>query len=137
MAAHDGKARLAAGILANRQQRQKYLPQELFGETPWDMLLMLFVADANGKRVDGNKMIEQLGYSPSVLSRWLKHLSGSGLIVGDGTGDLSDDVTMSHTAFVAIENYLNDTQALAQDLAMAGDFDKNSDRRPNSDRNEQ
>lgn len=137
MAAHDGKARLAAGILAYRRQRQKYLPQELFGETPWDMLLMLFVADANGKRVDGNKMVEQLGCSPSVLSRWLKHLSAIGLIVGDGTGDLSDDVTMSPTAFVAIENYLDDTQALAQDFTVAGDFDKDLDRRPTSDSNEQ
>jgi hypothetical protein len=137
MAAHDGKARLAAGISANRQQRQKYLPQELFGETPWDMLLMLFVADANGKRVDGNKMVEQLGCSPRALSRWLKHLSAIGLIVGDGTGDLSDDVTMSPTAFEAVEKYLDDTQALAQDFAVTGDFDKNPGRGPTSDSNEQ
>lgn len=137
MAAHDRKARLAQGVLSNLRQRLKYLPQELFGETPWDMLLMLFVADADGKRVDGNKMVEQLGCSPSVLSRWLKHLSAIGLIVGDGTGDLSDDVTMSPIAFEAVEKYLDDTQALAQDFATAGDFDESPDRRPISDSNEQ
>ena len=98
---------------------------------------MLFVADADGKRVDGNKMVEQLGCSPSVLSRWLRHLSAINLIVGDGTGDLSDDVTMSPIAFEAVEKYLDDTQALAQDFATAGDFDKSPDRRPTSDSNEQ
>jgi len=137
MVAHDGKARLAEGILTNRRQRLKYLPQELFGEMPWDMLLMLFVADANGKRVDGKKMVEQLGCAPNVLSRWIKHLSEINLIVVDGTGDLANAVTMSPTAFVAVEKYLEDTQALAQDFAMAGDFDKSLDRRPTSDSNEQ
>jgi hypothetical protein len=40
------------------------------------------------------------------MSRWLKHLTSLHLIVGDGSGDLDDDLTLSGLGMARMEEVL-------------------------------
>ena len=42
----------------------------------------------------------------SVMSRWLKHLSQSGFVVGDGKGDLDDLLTLSAEMMANIKDMM-------------------------------
>jgi hypothetical protein len=116
MISHDGKARLAEAILANRAQRRTLLPTAIFGELPWDALLMLFAADAVSQRITGRDIASSVSCSEQVMSRWLVYLSKQELVVGDETGNLDDLLTLAPAAIVAIERYLEMTQNTAEQL---------------------
>ncbi len=109
---HDDAAKLAAFMLAFRRSRSEELPASLFGEPGWDFLLELFIADARGVRMTGRQISELHCIPTRVASRWLMYLSGEGLIVGDGTGDLDDALTLSGVAIGKIERLLHKGSAL-------------------------
>ena len=104
---NDRVADIADFMLAFRRSRTKELPHSLFGEPSWDFLLELFVADARGVRMTVRQIIECHQISPAVASRWLMHLSAEGLIVGDGSGDLDDELTLSGAAMEKMERLLH------------------------------
>ncbi|WP_137897478.1 hypothetical protein [Sphingomonas sp. 2SG] len=82
-------------MLEFRRARETVFPKEIFGEPGWDLLIELFIADAKGRRLTGSDVSARNNIAPSTLSRWLIHLSKSGYIVGDGTGDLDDALVLS------------------------------------------
>ncbi len=92
---HDEVANLAAFMLTFRRSRTEEFPPSLFGEPSCDFLLELFVADAHCVRITGRQISERRNISLPVASRWLIHLATEGLIIGDGTGDLDDELTLS------------------------------------------
>jgi len=103
---NDEVANRAALLLAFRRARTEELPPSLFGEPSWDFLLELFVADARGVRITGRQVSERFHISEGVASRWLKHLSAEGLVIGDGDGDLDDELTLSGTAMAKMERLM-------------------------------
>lgn len=103
---HDEAADLAAFMLAFRRSRTEELPASLFGEPSWDFLLELFIADARSVRMTGRDISELHRIPAAVASRWLLHLTAEGLIVGDGTGDLDDPLTLSGAAIGKMERLL-------------------------------
>ncbi len=102
----DRASATADAILRFRRIRSEILPPELFAEPGWDMLLELFVADANGHRLTARDVSNRNRIPPTVLSRWLIHLTQIGFVVGDGDGDLDDLLTLSGRALEAIETVL-------------------------------
>ena len=98
-------------MLAFRRGRAVELPRSLFGEPSWDFLLELFVADARGVRMTGRQISEHHLISPAVASRWLMHLSAERLIIGDGNGDLDDELTLSGVAMEKMERLLRTARA--------------------------
>lgn len=107
MSRNDRSSAIAAALLAFRRQRSAILPREIFSEPAWDLLLDLFVADAAGRRVTARDVSERSEVSHSVMSRWVKYLAQAGLIVGDGAGNLDDELTLSGEAFEAIERMMS------------------------------
>lgn len=103
MIGDDRSADLAAAMMDFRRARSEILPAELFAEPAWDLLLELFVADANGTELSGADVSKRCNIAPSVLSRWLCHLSQCQLIIGDGTGDLTDPLTLSGEGLASME----------------------------------
>jgi hypothetical protein len=101
-------------MLAFRRGRTKELLRSLFGEPSWDFFLKLFVADARGVRMTRRQISERHQISPAVASRWLLHLSAEGLIIGDGSGDLDDELTLSGTAMEKMERLLQTASAAKQ-----------------------
>ena len=108
----DQTRALAEAILEFRKWRGNEFPAGLFAESGWEFLLALFIADADGKCATGRDLCKELGAPPSVASRWLKYLSGAGLIDGDGEGDLDDQLTMAPVAVERMERLLDHAKQL-------------------------
>ena len=115
MISDDRSANLAAAMAEFRRTRSDSLPAELFAEPAWDLLLELYVADAKGARLTGADVSKRCNIQPGVLSRWLRYLSKCGLVIGDGTGDLTDPLTLSGEGMVRMERAM----ARARDLQVA------------------
>ena len=109
---NDPSASLAAAMLEFRRTRSSILPPELFAEPAWDLLLELFIADAEGRRLTARQVCIRAGIAPSVMSHWLKHLSQSGFVTGDGEGDLDDLLTMSAGMLDSMEKMMDRAQTL-------------------------
>ena len=109
---NDPSASLAAAMLEFRRTRSSILPPELFAEPAWDLLLELFIADAEGRRLTARQVCIRSGIAPSVMSHWLKHLPQSGFVTGDGQGDLDDLLTMSAGMLDSMEAMMEHAQSL-------------------------
>ncbi|MBD8641952.1 hypothetical protein [Sphingomonas sp. CFBP 13733] len=79
-------------------------------------MLELFVADANGRRVTAREVSHRNNIPGNVLARWLMHLTQIGFIIGDGDGNLDDQLTLSGKALDIIETVM----AKAAELREAG-----------------
>ncbi len=117
MQGNDRAAPTAAAVLQFRRARSEFFPAELFHEPAWDLLLELFVADAHGHRLTGRQVCERIKVPSTVMSRWLMHLTRVHLIVGDGVGDLDDDLTLSGKAFDNIERLMTKADALKAEMS--------------------
>lgn len=117
MIRYDEAANLASLILEFRRSRLQELPPALFGEPGWDFLLELFVADAQGTRITGQQICERCSISAPATSRWLMYLTAEGLIIGDGSGNLDDDLTLSASALKKIESLLSKVSLQAESSA--------------------
>lgn len=106
MRGDDKAAELASAIIDFRRVRLEVLPREFFGEPAWEMLLELFLADAKGLRLTGRQVSERWGITEGVMSRWLMHLGQAGFIVGDGTGNLADELTLSGDGMARMERVM-------------------------------
>ncbi|RYF12068.1 MAG: hypothetical protein EOO77_18120 [Oxalobacteraceae bacterium] len=116
MEARDRAAATAGAILKFRRIRSEILPRELFAEPGWDLLLELFVADANGHRLTARAVSERDNIPPSVLSRWLIHLTQIGFIIGDGDGNLDDALTLSGEALDTIDSVMAKADELRESV---------------------
>lgn len=117
MTGNDQAAQLAASILRFRRFREKVLTADIFGEPAWDLLLEVFVADAKGEAITARMVAERRGVSPTVMSRWLKHLTVEGLLVGDGDGNVDDELTLSGTGMEKTETVLLEARILKDEFA--------------------
>ena len=113
---NDQVANLAALMLSFRRMRTEELPRPLFNEPGWDYLLELFAADARGERMTGRQVSERARIPSSVASRWLMYLTAEGLIIGDGSGNLDDELTLSGAAMERRERLLHRARVLHDDL---------------------
>lgn len=104
MKRNEEAAQLASAILTFRRYRPRALSSHIFGEPAWELLLETFVADAAGAPMTARIAAQRSGTSPNVMSRWLRHLFAEGLLVGDGDGNLDDELTLSGLGMAAIED---------------------------------
>ncbi|MEG3126136.1 hypothetical protein [Sphingomonas sp. GB1N7] len=95
-------------MLQFRRDRQRLLPAELFSEPAWDLLLELFVADAEGRGLSGREVSQRSNVAAPVMARWLMHLVNIGLVIrdGSGAGDLDDLLTLSGKAMDRMEKVI-------------------------------
>lgn len=107
MLENDRSASLTAAMLEFRRFRFNVLPAELFSEPAWDLLLELYVADAEGRRLTASQVCERSKIPPVVMSRWLQHLSQAGFVIGDGTGDIDDILTLSAAMLARMEEMMD------------------------------
>jgi hypothetical protein len=69
---------LALQIHSARQLRAKYLPDTLFGETAWDIMLALYAFHDGAAGLDS--LCESRRQSMKSTIRWIGHLEEQGLI---------------------------------------------------------
>lgn len=117
MQGNDQAASIAAAMLEFRRGRSEILAPDLFGEAAWDLLLELFVADAKGQHLTGRDVSRRSNIPPTVLARWLIHLTKIGLVVGDGDGNLDDPLRLSGKAFESLEQGMDRARILNATLS--------------------
>lgn len=116
MARRDEATCLAEAILAFRLKRPAEFPAGLFGETGWEFLLALFIADSQGRSTSGRAIADRIGVPEAVASRWLRYLASQNLVEGDGDGDLDDALVMSSTGIDHMESLLEHAKELRRTL---------------------
>lgn len=76
----DRGAALAQAELALRRRRDRLFPDRLFGEPAWDMLLDLYVAHADGRRICISSACIAAAVPPTTGLRCLAILERDGLV---------------------------------------------------------
>lgn len=112
MKGNDEAAQLAEAILRFRLHRAQVFSRDIVGEPAWETLLEVFVADARGFPITGRFVAKHHSVPGAVMSRWLKHLTADGLLVGDGTGNLDDELTLSGAGMAKMEEVLAEARLL-------------------------
>ncbi len=112
MIAQGVSARLARLVLLTRLEQRSLFGAGVSESDGWEVILVLFIADAEGRRFTVGEVIEELGGEPEATRRRISHLSHSGVIVGDGTGRLGDVVTLAPEAVTNVETMLDRTWAV-------------------------
>lgn len=69
---------LARYILDERERREWYFPRILFNETPWQMLLVLYLSETG--RLSSDALFNSVLVSPSTGSRWIEYLANEDLV---------------------------------------------------------
>ncbi len=76
----SGTEQVLRMIISSRAQRVKFLPDHLFADPAWDMLLDLYLADILSKRVSVSSLCGASNVPASTALRWIRTLEREGLI---------------------------------------------------------
>jgi DNA-binding MarR family transcriptional regulator len=71
---------LARRTYSDRRRRSKYFDSALFGEPAWDILLDLFIAEKEGRRVSVTSACIGAAVPPTTALRWILVLENEELI---------------------------------------------------------
>lgn len=77
---------MAREIYAGRRRRERFLAADLFGEPTWDILLDLFIAAAETRRVPTTSACIGANVPPTTALRWLRILEARGLVEREDDG---------------------------------------------------
>ena len=91
---------LAKWMLAVRRRRSKAFKRVRLGEPSWDMILDLYIADREGRRIDVSGLCLASGIAPTTALRYVDLLVGEELIAK------SSDALDGRRWFVAMTNAL-------------------------------
>lgn len=96
---------LAREIYASRRRRHRYLPAELFGEPTWDILLDLYIAARERRRVPTTSACIGAHVPPTTALRWLRILEARGMVdrEDDGRDGRRTFVCLSTTGLAAMD----------------------------------
>jgi len=73
--------KMVAWIIRARRERTRYLPEELFADPAWDMLLDLLQAELVGRRVSVSSLSTVSGLPPTTGLRWITNMVRQGVLV--------------------------------------------------------
>lgn len=80
----------ARHLYAARRERDAIFGEDSggFGEPGWDMLLLLFAADADGARVTVPELLASVPFSAAVAPRYVEWLTSRRLAIQTNAGDI-------------------------------------------------
>lgn len=98
----------ANAVLADRRMRRQFLPEELFHEPAWDMLLALFVSRDDRLPMNIKALVSMSDAPVTTSQRWIEHLHKLKLIdrVIDPTDRRRVEISLSHSGNEAMRSYL-------------------------------
>lgn len=98
----------AKAMYSFRRKRSNWLPDDLFGEPAWDILLELFIMRLQNKRVMVKNACIASGVPATTALRWISVLEAKGLI--SSSSDSSDQrvrwIWLNDEAFQALYDML-------------------------------
>jgi Winged helix DNA-binding domain len=98
----------AKALYQQRRLRARYFAGSLFAEPMWDMLLDLFIADCERRRITVKSVCIGADVPMTTALRHLRWLHEQGLVerLSHPRDDRSTHVRLTAGAIVAMENYL-------------------------------
>lgn len=98
----------ARALIEQRRLRRRFLPEELFHEPAWDMLLALYVASHDHRVMNVKTLVSSADAPVTTSQRWIEHLAKLGLVrrVVDPIDRRRIEVSLSDDGRRAIEAYL-------------------------------
>lgn len=91
-------------IIKSRTDRKKFLPQTLFSEPAWDMLLKLYAAAIEQESVSIASLAKSANVELSTAARWVSALEMQSLILrGKDEGD--QVASLSEQGWLAMDSY--------------------------------
>lgn len=72
------RIRFLREMLQNRRQRDRLFGKELFGEPAWDILLELYLAELEDRRLLVSKLGQDRGVAMTTALRWVDRLEAEG-----------------------------------------------------------
>jgi DNA-binding MarR family transcriptional regulator len=108
------EARLATAILTARRRREEMFGVDLFADPAWDMLLDLFVKEANGASVHVASLCAAAAVPTTTALRWIGTLSDAGLVERHPTSSSRRvEIRLSRRGFRLVLEHL---RATAKDI---------------------
>jgi len=91
------------------RRRSSYLPAELLSDPAWGMLLELFQAELQDRRVSVSRLCQVSAVSARIAARWLRALERQGLVVRRSDPRHPDDefVEVSRQGSSALRRYFH------------------------------
>lgn len=105
------KYQAAKGIYTARRKRGKYFKSALMGEPAWDILLDLYICEAEGRRVSITDACIGSCVPPTTGLRWIQVLSDEKLLkkVEDPTDARRAFVSLTDHGTKAMDKFLEDS----------------------------
>jgi DNA-binding transcriptional ArsR family regulator len=115
-ASQTAELALARHTYALRRRRHKFLSPDLFGEPTWDILLDLFIAAHEGRRVPTTSACIGAHVPPTTALRWLRILEARGLVEReeDGRDGRRTFVKLSKRGVAAMSGFMQASLASLQ-----------------------
>jgi DNA-binding MarR family transcriptional regulator len=101
-------AAMAERLYLERKRRADYFPAALFGEPVWDLMLALFVAREEGRRLSIAQAYEAAAVKPAAGRRLLVRMERAGLVARSGGQEdrRKRYVALSQNAHERLSDYL-------------------------------
>ena len=102
---------LASQMFSARKRRAEYFNPDMFGETAWDFLLVLYIMDERGPRLTVGRLGEFADAASSSTVRWLGSLESQQLITREShpTDARASFVRLTDRGRELMEVYLSET----------------------------
>jgi DNA-binding MarR family transcriptional regulator len=91
-------------IIKSRTDRKKFLPQSLFSEPAWDMLLKIYAAAIEQQSVPILSLAKAAGVQSSTAVRWVAALEHQGLVTRERSNS-AQAVSLSERGWLAMDSY--------------------------------
>jgi DNA-binding MarR family transcriptional regulator len=102
-------------MIRARRLRDQFFRSELFADPAWDMLLDLFAARLEKRKVAVSSLCIAAAVPPTTALRWIKSLSDQGLFVriADAEDGRRVFIELSDDAAAAMDAYLRAAQRIS------------------------
>jgi hypothetical protein len=83
----DPSVRQARHALAMRASRHDHFPDILFGEPAWDLLLHLYIAEAERRQLSVEQCLNLSTAPATTTTRWIRLMVEHELVIHDSAGE--------------------------------------------------
>lgn len=110
--------RVARFILRSRRAREKAFSAHFFGDAAWDIMILAYVSEAEGRTLSTADLHASLGISLANASRWIRALNAEELIDYEEHGSskalVTSPVRLSSAGHHRLERFLSSLHHAAQ-----------------------
>lgn len=118
----DASSTLIRRVIAARRKREAIFPPGLFADPGWDILLDLYAATMENRRISVSSACLSAMVPPTTGLRWVNNLFEAGMVIRESCDDdrRRSWLMLSNEGYQALDNFFDwtsDTSLFAEDLS--------------------